>query len=131
MLFWTLVLLFVGGIIWCAIDEFSMSGTLIVTFSALAIIGSLVGIIISHAGTEAEVANWAQAQTAIEVKIESGLFADEFGLFDKNVINEIKEYNTSLNTNKALQRNFWLGIYVPNIYDDIELISYDIIPSRN
>jgi len=38
------------------------------------------------------------------------------------VVPEIIEWNKDLTVNKKYQRDFWIGPYIPNIYDDLELI---------
>lgn len=62
---------------------------------------------------------------ALSYKLESGACRDEFGLLNKSVIDEIQEWNESVARNKRMQRDFWLGIYIPNIYDNFETIDYD------
>lgn len=37
-------------------------------------------------------------------------------------MDEIREWNEDLAYRKAIQRNFWVGIYYPNIYDNLEFI---------
>ena len=57
-------------------------------------------------------------------KAETESYYDEFGLLNKDVIDEIQKWNEDLIFNQEMQDNFWLGIYIPNIYDEFETIDY-------
>lgn len=50
---------------------------------------------------------------------------DELFLQNKAIFDEAKHFNEDLAYNKSIQRNFWLGILYPNIYDDIDYINYE------
>lgn len=55
---------------------------------------------------------------------------DEFGLLSKDYVDEIQEWNVSIASLKKLQRDFWIGIFYPNIYDDIDTIDLSEITYR-
>ena len=38
-------------------------------------------------------------------------------------MNQIQDWNTDLAYRKTIQRNFWVGIYYPNVYDEFEFIN--------
>lgn len=38
---------------------------------------------------------------------------------------DIQDYNERLVWRQELQRNFWMGIFFPNIYDEFETIDID------
>lgn len=40
-------------------------------------------------------------------------------------MDEIREWNGDLAYCKEIQRNFWVGIYYPNVYDNLEFIHDD------
>ena len=41
------------------------------------------------------------------------------------LIQDIKEYNTTIEQGVYWQRNFWVGIIYPNIYNNNDLIAYE------
>lgn len=87
-------------------------------------IGSLLAMIGMHTDAMAQKAKLNETYTAIEYKITSGACRDELGLLTKEVIDEAQEYNETISYNKTIQNSFWLGIYIPDIYNDFELIDY-------
>ena len=101
------------------------------TFSILAIIClgislfMLVPIAMSHLGSDAEAALLNETHTALVYKMESTTCRDEFGFLSKDVIDDVQEWNETIRKNQALQDDFWIGIFVPNIYDEFQLIDYE------
>ena len=62
---------------------------------------------------------------AITYKVESGACRDEFGLLNKEVIDEIQSWNESIIYNQKMQNDFWVGVFYPNVYDQFETIDYE------
>ena len=98
-----------------------------IVLAGIGIIGSAVSLIVMvgmHADAAAQKAKLNETYTAIEYKITSGACRDELGLLTKEVIDEAQEYNETISYHKIMQDSFWLGVYVPDIYNDFELIDY-------
>ena len=93
----------------------------------IGIIGSIVSVFVMigmNADAAAQKAKLNETYTAIEYKITSGACRDELGLLTKEVIDEAQEYNETISYHKTMQNSFWLGVYIPDIYNDFELIDY-------
>jgi len=43
---------------------------------------------------------------------------------NKEVIDEIQDWNENITYYKNIQKDFWVGIFVPNVYDQFETIDY-------
>ena len=125
MLFWSFVILFVVGIILYNVFEFELSGELVSTLSGLAIIISLFLIIGEYTTMDSYLEKTREQYKAITYKIESDSCRDEFGLLNKEVIDEIQEWNKDVRFYQNIQDNFWLGIYYPNVFDEFETIDYE------
>lgn len=98
-----------------------------VVLAGIGVIGSIASLFVimgMHADAMAQKAKLNETYTAIEYKITSGSCRDELGLLTKEVIDEAQEYNETISYYKTMQNSFWLGIYVPDIYNDFELIDY-------
>lgn len=98
-----------------------------VILACVSIIGSIASLFVimgMHADAAAQKAKLNETYTAIEYKITSGACRDELGLLTKEVIDEAQEYNETISYHKTMQNSFWLGVYIPDIYNDFELIDY-------
>lgn len=101
-----------------------------VIFGVLAVCGLVVlgaiGFItvVEHCGTDATVAENTAIYESLIYKMESTTCRDEFGFLNKEVIDEVAEWNRNLAKHKSLQRDPWIGCFTPNIYDEFEFIDY-------
>lgn len=78
----------------------------------------------ANIGAEARVASCRQRYNALIYKVESGACVDEFGLLNKEIIDEIQYWNENLAYRKEMQRDRWYGAFYPNVYDEFETIEY-------
>lgn len=62
---------------------------------------------------------------ALMYKIESGVCHDDFGLLNKEIIDDIQAWNEDLARNKMLEKDKWIGAFYPNIYSDFNFIEYE------
>ena len=128
MLFWLFIILFVVGIILYKVFEFEFLGDFgyfISIISGLAVIISLFIIIGEYTTMDSYLEKTREQYKAITYKIESDSCRDEFGLLNKEVIDEIQEWNKDIIFYQNMQDNFWLGIYYPNVFDEFETIDYE------
>lgn len=98
-------------------------GALIIT-AIIILSGMTVGIIAETIQADALKASYAETYNSLIYKMESTTCRDEFGFLNKEVIDEVTEWNETISYNKIAQDNVWVGCFVPNIYDDFELIDY-------
>lgn len=87
----------------------------------------MIVIAANHIGTDAELEQRKAQYDALTYKLESEFVRDDLGLLNKETIDEVQEWNEDLAYLKIMQRDFWMGIFYPNIYDDLELIDYGVI----
>ena len=128
MLFWLFIILFVVGIILYKVFEFEFFFVfcyVISIISGLAVIISLFIIIGEYTTMDSYLEKTREQYKAITYKIESDSCRDEFGLLNKEVIDEIQEWNKDVRFYQNIQDNFWLGIYYPNVFDEFETIDYE------
>lgn len=130
MLFWSFIIIFVVGIILYKVFEFEFEflcdfGYAISIISGLAVIVSLFLIIVEHASINSSLEKAREQYKAITYKIESNACRDEFGLLNKEIIDEVQEWNKDVKYYQNIQDNFWLGIFYPNVFDEFETIDYE------
>lgn len=97
-------------------------GLVICGLVVLAAIGIIV--VVEHCGADAIAAESAAVYDSLIYKMESTTCRDEFGFLNKEVIDEVAEWNRDLAKYKSLQRDPWIGCFTPNIFDEFEFIDY-------
>ena len=125
MLFWSFIIIFVVGIILYKVFEFELLGELVTVISGFAVLISLFLIIGEYTTMDSYLEKTREQYKAITYKIENDACRDEFGLLNKEVIDEIQEWNKDVRFYQNIQDNFWLGIYYPNVFDEFKTIEYE------
>ena len=100
-------------------------GGIITFISGFVIAIMLVVLPCMYIGIDARVEQLKENYKAITYKVESGACRDEFGLLNKEVIDEIQSWNKSVIYNQKMQNDFWVGIFYPDVYDQFETIDYE------
>ena len=100
------------------------TGAILAIISAIIIFVMLCGICITHISANADLAKYQETHKALTYKLESGACRDEFGLLNKTIIDEIQDLNENIVRGKSFQKDFWVGIFYPNIYDELKTIDY-------
>ena len=94
----------------CAISIFALS------ISAIALAFNYIGV-------DASIATWQTQYESLTYQLDNNLYDNDNDLGKKELMNQIQDWNTDLAYRKTIQRNFWVGIYYPNVYDDFEFIN--------
>ena len=55
---------------------------------------------------------------------------DEFGIINKEYIDEIQDWNEDLTGYKELTNNFWVGIFIPDWVNEFKTIDLDKIEMK-
>lgn len=100
------------------------SGLVTVVISGIIIVIMIIVFACNYIGVNAQVEKNKEQYNAITYKVESGACRDELGLLNKEVIDEIQDWNENITYYKNIQKDFWVGIFVPNVYDQFETIDY-------
>lgn len=72
----------------------------------------------------------AEKYKALTYKLESEACRDQFGLLNKEIIDEVQDWNTDITYYKSMEDNFWMGIYYPDVYGDLGTIDYEMYDSN-
>lgn len=90
--------------------------------SILALSISAIALAFNYIGADAAVATWQTQYESLTYQLDNNLYDNDNDLGKKELMNQIQDWNTDLAYRKTIQRNFWVGIYYPNVYDDFEFI---------
>lgn len=136
MLFWLSIIILLVGIgilIWY--DEFyshckEWIEWLYVTFNTVGVIAICISIIvmsINFIGINAQINKKEQIYSSLVYQYENAVLDwDDDVVGKKELYNQIQEWNTDLAWYKSAQRDFWIGAYIPNAYDQFEFIELTI-----
>lgn len=105
-------------------DTIENSGWVTVVVSGFIMAIMIIVFVSNYIGINAQVEKTKERYNAITYKVESDACRDEFGLLNKEVIDEIQDWNESITYHKNIQKDFWIGIFIPNVYDQFETIDY-------
>ena len=98
--------------------------------SGIAVLFMLIAIVICHVGIEAEIEANNQRYDSLVYQAEARLYENDNDVGKKDLANQIQEWNEDLARGKALQNDFWVGIFIPNIYDEFEFIPMSVLSSE-
>lgn len=89
------------------------------------ILASLMIFLSTNVQANGDKAKMEQTYDALIYKMNSPDARDEFGIMNKSIVDEIQTWNEELAFNKNMEHNFWIGSYIPDIYDDFDYIKYE------
>ena len=103
-------------------DWMDVAGCLGAWLGSTLVIGSLVVFGCSLMPAQANLDALEQTRASLVYQLENNLYDNDNDFGKKELMSEIQSFNESLVFHKKMQRDFWVGIYYANIYDDIQLI---------
>lgn len=120
MLFWIWIILFIIGFIIALIDGWEEFGAGISAFSVFCLLVDGIFLISCHVGVNGRVAKLQARYDSLVYQYENDIYDNDLG--KRDLMEDIQRWNEDLAANQKNQRDFWIGIYIPNIYDQFEFI---------
>ena len=128
MIFWLLVVLLVVGITLMVIGSTNQSEGLM--FSGLAtsvligilLLSSLCIIVEGSVNKNPKIEKYKIRYESLVYQYENDLYENDNDVGKRELMADIEAWNTDLAYWKEIQRNFWVGIFIPDIYDEFEYI---------
>ena len=81
-----------------------------------------VFIIINNVAPDAKIAEYQAYYDSLVYQYENDIYDNDNDLGKRDLMEDIEAWNTDLAYRKKVQRNYWVGIFYPNIYDDFDFI---------
>lgn len=126
MLFFIFIALFAISILAIICTDEMSGGHLLATIAfvltLMALLISTIGLAATYIGADASVAKCETQYESLTYQLENNLYDNDNDIGKKELMDEIREWNGDLAYCKKIQRNFWVGIYYPNVYDNLEFI---------
>ena len=122
MLFWTFVIISIAGLVLVFAFDLDNLG---VTISAIGIFGIIVSVVIlaiNYIGIDGYIARMNTRYETLIYQYENDIYDNDNDLGKRELMVDIQNWNEDLSSRRERQRDFWIGIYIPNIYDQFEFI---------
>lgn len=118
------------GIIWRHSEGlFATTIVLILVFGTI-VASTTAAMIFRYIGAEADKAMNQEIYNSLVYKAETEAIRDDFGIVNKEYIDEIQQWNSDLVKHQTITHNFWIGIFYPNWYDEFKTIDLYKIEMR-
>ena len=122
MLFWIWLILFIIGFIIALIDGWEEFGAGTSAFSIFCLLVAGAVLIFCYIGVNGRVAKLQARYDSLVYQYENDIYDNDNDLGKRELMEDIQRWNEDLSANQKNQRDFWIGIYIPNIYDQFEYI---------
>lgn len=88
---------------------------------------AIIVVVLTATTAPATHAELQQRREALVCQLQEDMYDNiiERGKFE--LAEQVREYNETVASGKALQHNLWVGVFVPDIYDDLDLIPLDLL----
>ena len=121
MLFWTFVIIMIAGFVLFTYDLENL-GITISVIGIFGIIASVVVLAINYIGIDGYIARMNTRYETLVYQYENDIYDNDNDLGKRELMVDIQNWNEDLSSRRERQRDFWIGIYIPNIYDQFEFI---------
>ena len=121
MLFWTFVIIIIAGFVLFTYDLENL-GIAISAIGIFGIIASVVVLAINYIGIDGYIARMNTRYETLVYQYENDTYDNDNDLGKRELMVDIQNWNEDLSSRRERQRDFWIGIYIPNIYDQFEFI---------
>lgn len=130
LFFISLIVLIAGIVCWVIYERPSTSvhsplcgvGVALTVLGGVAVLTSISVLCGYHLTAEAKLDSLEIKRASLVYQYENDFYNNDNDVGKKELMTEIQDFNSSLVWHKRLQYDAWVGIYVPNIYDDLEVI---------
>ena len=121
LIFLTLLLVGVGVMLTISDDYMPMSVG-IFAVGLFGVIASVVVLCVNYIGIDGDVERNQVRYDSLMYQYENYLYDNDNDVGKKELMSEIQSWNEDIAWGKTMQRNTWIGIYIPNIYDQFDFI---------
>lgn len=128
MLFWMTIIVMILGLILFEIlfeHDFEISCTISGVISGLAAIALLIEIVVlcvNYIGVDGYIQRMNTRHDMLVYQYENDIYDNDNDLGKRELIEDIQNWNEDLASRKENQDDAWIGIFIPDIYDQFEFI---------
>lgn len=121
LIFLTLLLVGVAMLFIASDDYIPMSASIFV-IGLIGTITSVALLCVAYIGLDGDVERYQVRYDSLTYQYENYLYDNDNDVGKKELMSEIQSWNEDLAWYKTMQRNPWIGIYIPDVYDQFDFI---------
>ena len=91
-------------------------------FGSIALVIAIIALLCSYCGLDGHIASKEVEYESLVYQYENNLYENDNDVGKKELMDQIQEWNSNLAMYKEIQDDFWIGIFIPDIYDQFEFI---------
>lgn len=128
MLFWmTIIVMILGLILYENLFEHDFEISCIISgvisgLAAIALIIEIVVLSVNYIGVDGYVQRMNARHDMLVYQYENDIYDNDNDLGKRELIEDIQNWNEDLASRKQNQDDTWIGIFIPDIYDQFEFI---------
>lgn len=104
------------------LDWLQIPAIISILFGGLSFIIMVIVMCCSHIGIDGYIAKNQARYEALVYQYENDIYDNDNDLGKRDLMEDIQEWNEDLAWYKENQDDFWVGIFIPNVYDQFEFI---------
>ena len=128
MLFWMTIIVMILGLLLFEIlfeHDFEISCVISGVISGLAAIALAIEIVVlavNYIGVDGHIQRMNTRHGMLVYQYENDIYDNDNDLGKRELIEDIQSWNENLAARKEIQDDTWIGIFVPDIYDQFDFI---------